>query len=461
MSGELPPLPDGYTLDKPASGLAAGELPPLPDGYTLDAPATAETTLAATPAQAAASAAGPAAFDPSQADTRNDVQRAADEQLAQHPTLDRFMTGFTKPLVGGIQLAAHLLPGASTAGPDQAARNVALSEQQARTNAGLKPEDTDWVGMAGQLASPINYAVPGPGAGAGLGRAVLGRAAQGAALGALEPASGEDYAGTKLGQAALGAVAGGVSEPLMRGAAAVISPLMSRPIGARAASSVPGAARVPEEQYADAAKRLIEAGVPLTGGQTSGGAGRWLEEVSGSIPGFGGAVREAQGHAAVEGFNRAAANEVLAPLGERVPANIEAGHDLFNYMADRIGAEYDRIHPQVTLRADGQLWHDIGQVWQQSGSWLPAQQRQQLASIIDTQLNGKLIAGGGTMPGELLQTVTSELGRATKNYRTDPSADVRMLGDYLGELRPASMLSFVDGLIWPEVLIELELIAAR
>jgi 2-iminobutanoate/2-iminopropanoate deaminase len=32
---------------------------------------------------------------------------------------------------------------------------------------------------------------------------------------------------------------------------------------------------------------------------------------------------------------------------------------------------------------------------------------------------------------------------------------------YLGDLRPASMLSFVDQLVWPNILIELEVIAAK
>ncbi|MFZ6750507.1 RidA family protein [Undibacterium sp. Ren11W] len=45
--------------------------------------------------------------------------------------------------------------------------------------------------------------------------------------------------------------------------------------------------------------------------------------------------------------------------------------------------------------------------------------------------------------------------------REDLDAYRAIRNDYLGELRPASMLSFVDGLIWPEILIELELIAAR
>ena len=45
--------------------------------------------------------------------------------------------------------------------------------------------------------------------------------------------------------------------------------------------------------------------------------------------------------------------------------------------------------------------------------------------------------------------------------RSDLEAYRAIRNQYLGEARPASMLSFVDGLIWPNILIELEIIAAR
>ncbi len=45
--------------------------------------------------------------------------------------------------------------------------------------------------------------------------------------------------------------------------------------------------------------------------------------------------------------------------------------------------------------------------------------------------------------------------------RSDLAAYVPIRSRFLGDARPASMLSFVDELVWPGMLIELEVIAAK
>lgn len=45
--------------------------------------------------------------------------------------------------------------------------------------------------------------------------------------------------------------------------------------------------------------------------------------------------------------------------------------------------------------------------------------------------------------------------------RSDLEAYRPIRSRFLGDARPASMLSFVTGLVWPEMLIELEIVAAR
>jgi 2-iminobutanoate/2-iminopropanoate deaminase len=46
-------------------------------------------------------------------------------------------------------------------------------------------------------------------------------------------------------------------------------------------------------------------------------------------------------------------------------------------------------------------------------------------------------------------------------HRSDLEPYRRIRSKYLGDARPASMLSFVDGLVWPNVLIEIEVVAAK
>ena len=411
---DYPPLPEGFVLDTPQTG----GIPPLPEGYTLDTP-----------------------------------------QPPEGNALDRFMTGTMKGYAGLGQLAGHaatwLAPGSQTAQDfqkrmDTFAGNVDTSAAQARTKAGLKPGDIDWYGVAGQVASPVNY-IPGaegagplyaaakttPGIGWALqGTSTLARIAQGAgkgaALGAGDTAApGEDYWGQKAGQAGMGAAAGAIAEPVSRGIASAISPLMSRP------ATAAGVARTAEQQYADAAKTLLAEGIPLTAGQTAGGAGRWLEQASESIPLYGHSVREAQQHAAVEGLNRAVGNRILQPIGETLPGNVEPGHAMWNYIEDRIGQQYARIHPQVTLQSDAQLLRDIGAIWRQSATDLPADRQQQLRNIISDTISGRLQANNGVMPGNLVQQTTSRLGYLTKTLSTSMDADQKALGGLTGDLRTA------------------------
>lgn len=58
---------------------------------------------------------------------------------------------------------------------------------------------------------------------------------------------------------------------------------------------------------------------------------------------------------------------------------------------------------------------------------------------------------------------TSDIVKVTQYLirRSDLEAYRPIRSKYLGELRPASMLSFVHELIWPTVLIEIEVIAAK
>ncbi len=46
--------------------------------------------------------------------------------------------------------------------------------------------------------------------------------------------------------------------------------------------------------------------------------------------------------------------------------------------------------------------------------------------------------------------------------RREDLADYRPIrSEFLGDARPASMLLFVDGLVWPDMLIEIEVLAAK
>ena len=129
--------------------------------------------------------------------------------LRAHP-LVRFAEGAAAPILGAGQLAANV---AGAGGPVN--RFLASSEQQAEAaRASLGSEGVDFWKLGGTIASPaVLGAMKIPTSGTVLGRAGQG-AAIGAAFGAASPVSDEsDYWMKKLGQIGTGAVIGGIVPP--------------------------------------------------------------------------------------------------------------------------------------------------------------------------------------------------------------------------------------------------------
>ena len=160
------------------------------------------------------------------------------ERIAGHP-VTRFALGAASPFLGAVQLGAELL------GNDAVTEHLKRLEGMKRKGMG---EGIDIAGIAGTVLSPAVLGSMKIPAAAG----VLGRAGQGAAIGAgfgaASPVtSGDDFAGTKAAQIGTGAVIGGIIPPAIdavRGVARVgrniLDPLL--PGGAER-----GAARIMSE----------------------------------------------------------------------------------------------------------------------------------------------------------------------------------------------------------------------
>jgi len=333
----------------------------------------------------------------------------------------RLAQGMAEPILGGAQFASHMT-GVGQEYMDRKAQEAADLYKASRREAGLKPEDWDYFAGAGNIVSPIN-ALPGAmlgraARGAGLLRQAMTGAATGAASGALQPVARvtpeNDYGSQKEAQIASGALAGGVLGP----AAGVIG------------ESV--APRVTPE-----ARALMAEGVELTPGQMMGhGNIKRLEDIAATMPIVGSWVRAAR-ERSLDTFNRAAGNRALAPIGERLPANVNAGHDMFNYIEGRIGERYNQLHPQMSLRYDERLGNDVSAIMQ-AGTALGADRANALQAIIGQQLNSKMAnAPGGALSGRGIQSVTSELGRQARGYMTSPSFDQKELGAAINDLRGA------------------------
>lgn len=124
----------------------------------------------------------------------------------------RAVQGVIDPITGLAQLASEAVGNTDVS---QRIRQNELRYQQARQQAGS--DGVDVARIVGNVASPVNYMVPGAAAG-GLTRA----AATGATLAATQPVYGTDFWSDKGTQAAVGAVLGPLAEYGVKGASKLL-----------------------------------------------------------------------------------------------------------------------------------------------------------------------------------------------------------------------------------------------
>ena len=176
----------------------------------------------------------------------------------------------------------------------------------------------------------------------------------------------------------------------------------------------------------------------MTPGQLLGGNVQRLENVGESLPFVGRDIAQARTRS-IEGFNRAAANDALAPISQTLPESVGPGYEARNYVRQAIGDVYDSAIRNTRLTATPQMAQDIAtaQTNAVQQHLLPQTQQDQLQRIIDAQLRGKIQAAGGRLDGEAVKGINSELNRIATGYRSDASFDNRNLGNAIEDVRQA------------------------
>lgn len=268
--------------------------------------------------------------------------------------------------------------------------------------------------IAGGVVATAPLAALAP---AGATATALGRIGTGAAIGGAsglaapsDPNNQQGYWDQKLGQAGTGAAFGAGGSVLANALGKVIS----------------GASGT-------AQKTLADAGVRMTPGQILGGGAATTEDKLTSIPIVGDLIKSAQ-QRAVNSYNTATYNQVLAPLGQKYSGPI--GSEGVAAVKQTIGDAYDSALSNMTFKAtDPAFQSDISKLTGMAQN-LPAQQQQQFKNIFQTQIMGKL-GPQGTMDGPTLKGAQSELSRISSGYSGDPSYDNRQLGAAVGEIKNA------------------------
>ena len=303
-----------------------------------------------------------------------------------------------------------------------------------RLNADLAKQETDY-----QAATP------------GSGAAAIGRVAGGIApfLGSGGASAAPEAIGMlpKIGRAAEGlwntaskGVGFGMSQPVtdatqnpdgtndfmsqkgMQGAVGAPLALAGRGIGGMIAKAV-------SPQVAPGVAGLMKEGVTPTIGQILGGGYAATENKLTSVPVIGDLIRNAQ-RRSVEGFNSAAYNRALNPIGQSADSlGLQPGREGVEGVRNALSTAYDSVLPKLSFKVDGQFVNDFNQL-KTLASNLPAPQAAQFNKILQNTFMSKL-GPQGTMDGIALKGVESDLGSLSKGYSKDSLYDNQQLGDAL------------------------------
>lgn len=335
-----------------------------------------------------------------------------------------FVRGAKDPIDAGAQLLTHGLEGLAPEGSwferYMKGQRELVDRLNAEGEAGYQKDYGNAPGAAGgRLAgnvvatSPVAMAMPGSMA-PGIAARTASGLASGAVTGALQPVGPENTEGSKfwdakIGQTAEGAAGGAVAPAAFGGVARTISPKLS-----------------PEIQSLMAQK------VKLTPGQLAGPTANRIEEGMQSIPLLGDVVRSAR-RGSIESFNRAATDRALGHIGEKVNPNTAIGRESVDEAHSKISAAYDRLLPQLTIRADPAFANNLLHTLQNINHLEPG-----LVDSTRTIIRDKLMrhfSPGGGMTGEGYKEAEGELGRLASDYMNSGTASERQMGGAIKQVQ--------------------------
>lgn len=357
------------------------------------------------------------------------VKRPGDDALPPVSDLsrsERVGMGLRDPLVGTGQMAVHSLPkqvlpylrvdengllqfnGASGKGGvtpesfDRKVEGIERDYQARRADDGI-----DGWRLGGNLLSTAPFALANPGAAPTLLGTGIRTAAAGAGTNILNPATdgSRSFVSQKGEQAGVGAVTGGVMGPVIQAAGKVAAPILE-----------------------DGVKDLMARGVKLTPGQIAGKGWAKTEEMLTSVPVLGDFIRNSQ-RRSIESFNKAAYDEVLAPIGVKA-GEVEAGHAGVKAVGDKLSAAYDDLVPDLHLIPDEQFAADLTAATS-SRELMSEAAAKQFDKILETALPR------GPLSGAPLKSLESKLNQQISLFGRSQDPSHQMIAEALSEVRGA------------------------
>jgi hypothetical protein len=341
---------------------------------------------------------------------------------AAEGTFTGTLKGLRDPIDAGAQMLVNWLPQRVVEGanrffgdklaPTAPMLNRQIAEAEAQYQRGRKASgDTgvDWDRMFGNMVSTAPLTAALPAAGASFASAAGAGALSGAASGALQPVTdgGEDFTASKLKQTGVGAATGGGAGVAMKAVSRAINPIVD-----------------------EATKYLLDRGVQPTTGQLLGkNAAKFEERVANTVPFVGDKIQAARGRA-VDQLNVAAYNDALKPIGKVFTG--QPGREGYAAVEEMAGQAFDDLLPKMQFKADADFVNGMNKLLGMAQG-LPKAEADQFAKVVQQKLLTR-VGPKGTMDGQTLQGVMSELRQLSSGYRGDASFDKRQLGDAIGEV---------------------------
>jgi hypothetical protein len=328
--------------------------------------------------------------------------------------MERVGRELAAPLIGMEQLAGDVLPLPVYRDGKWIPRQQADAELQRENEKKIKASGGGTVErMAVDTLNPINWATmllaPELRA-AGVTERAIPPLIGGASAG-IQPVDSKDtgdFRKQKLEQVTGGMVGGKVGDTVMHALGGAIAPVMG------------------------AGQRILhDLGVQMTPGQLAGGYPRRIEEALSSVPFIGNKVRRGENRS-IDTFNRASVDQVLEPIGGRLPDHIATGRDAIGYAQGELSDAYERLLPNLRFRGTQRLADDMRTAMQDLHSFGPQYAREYLQQLRARVLNR--MAPTGTMDGTTFKEVESELTYLQATYRASQDPGQRHMGRAFDDL---------------------------
>lgn len=166
-----------------------------------------------------------------------------------------------------------------------------------------------------------------------------------------------------------------------------------------------------------------------------------FQKIMQEFPNFTQMVTGAAGRTA-ESFQRATANEVLQPIttaiGQAIPRTVKVGHDLINYVGDKLDDAYNRVLPKVTFRAaepDPNTGATFTSGLKSLAEDVPEAHKNDFTRLVKRQFENRLDEAGN-MDGDAYKRTNGEISRLVRRYSgSGATADNKEYAEVLRNLQ--------------------------